>query len=300
MSHALALLVVDDSAAQRLLMEITLGAAFPEAQVLTTGYPAQAKAMCEDTRFDCVLVDYNLPEMDGLTLARQLMEADDYLATVVMTGVGDEMLAAEALRSGVSDYVPKGDITAESIERIVRRSIVACSQARLIDEQRMELETFAYAVAHHIKRPIRQISTFSMLIADQLRDVRAGEIQRHLAFLSDAASRLGKMVDAASRYSAHDQQPALADVRLGRRVEATRSPLGPLASNAGIGRSIAASSGIARLPAKFARLDAESLVEPAREAGGAGKSGQPHDGREGLVAPGQRIGRDLAARSVQQ
>jgi signal transduction histidine kinase len=229
-----ALLVVDDSQAERQLMEITLGAAFPRAEVLSASCPSQAKAMCEGRHFDCVLLDYNMPEMDGLMLAHQLKAADTYLATVLMTSVGDEMLAAEALRSGISDYIPKGRITAESIQRSVGRSILACSQARLIDEQRLELENFAYALAHDFKQPIRQITTFSMLIAEQLRGVQAGDVQRHLAFLTGAATRLGKLVDVMSQYTLLNQPPDIADVDLGQVVDAVRSSLAPyLAERAG-------------------------------------------------------------------
>jgi signal transduction histidine kinase len=234
MPHPEALLIVDDSQAERQLMEITLGAAFPEAEVVSTDRPSHAKAMCEERHFDCVLLDYNMPEMDGLVLALQLKAADAYLATVLMTSVGDEMLATEALRSGLSDYIPKGRITAESLQRSVGRSILACSQARLIDEQRLELENFAYALAHDFKQPIRQITTFSMLISEQLQDVRIGDVQRHLAFLTGAASRLGKLVDVMSQYTLLNQPPDLADVDLGRVVDAVRASLGPyLAERAG-------------------------------------------------------------------
>jgi signal transduction histidine kinase len=234
MPHAEALLIVDDTQAERQLMEITLGAAFPGAEVVSASHPSQAKAMCEARHFDCVLLDYNMPEMDGLMLAQQLKSADAYLATVLMTSVGDEMLAAEALRSGISDYIPKGRITAESIQRSVARSILSCSQARVIDQQRLELENFAYALAHDFKQPIRQITTFSTLIAEQLRDVRVGDVQRHLAFLTGAASRLGKLVDVMSQYTLLNQPPDLGDVDLGQVVDAVRSSLAPyLAERAG-------------------------------------------------------------------
>jgi signal transduction histidine kinase len=221
------LLVVDDSQAERQLMELTLGEAFPEAKVLSAGNPSTAMAMCVERHFDCVVLDYNMPEMDGLVLAHQLRAADAYLATVLMTSVGDEMLAAEALRSGISDYIPKGRITAESIQRSVARSILTCSQARVIDEQRLELENFAYALAHDFKQPIRQITTFSTLIAEQLRDVQVGDVQRHLTFLSTAASRLGKLVDVMSQYTLLNQPPDLADVDLGQVAESVRSSLAP-------------------------------------------------------------------------
>ena len=76
---------------------------------------------------------------------------------------------------------------------------------RLIDEQRGELENFAYALAHDFKQPIRQITTFTQLISEEIQS-DSGEIQQHLTFLGDAARRLGKLVDVMSRYTLLNQR----------------------------------------------------------------------------------------------
>jgi hypothetical protein len=221
------LLIVDDSPAERQLMALTLGDAFPEADIRSTGHPALAMQMCAEHAFDCVLMDYNMPDMDGLVLAHQLKAEHSYLATVLMTSFGDEMLAAEALRSGISDYIPKTRITKESLQRTVGRSIQACSLARVIDEQRGELENFAYALAHDFKQPIRQIITFAELVFDKIGSHDDDEVRQHLTFLSDAAGRLGRLVDVMSQYTLLNRPPELADVDLSKVVESVRVQLAP-------------------------------------------------------------------------
>lgn len=58
--------------------------------------------------FDIVLVDYNLPGMDGLEFVRQLREERKlHIPIVMITGQGNEMVAARALHLGVEDYLPK-------------------------------------------------------------------------------------------------------------------------------------------------------------------------------------------------
>jgi light-regulated signal transduction histidine kinase (bacteriophytochrome) len=176
-----------------------------------------------------------MPDMDGLTLARELRAADPYLPIVLMTNVGDEMLAAEALRSGASDYIPKSRVTTESIQRTIGRCMHTCAQTRLIDEQRSELENFAYALAHDFKQPIRQITTFSQLVALEIGANQAGSVQQHLKFLGDAASRLGKLVDVMSQYTLLHQPPELAEVDLNGVVESVRASLSPyLAERGGV------------------------------------------------------------------
>jgi signal transduction histidine kinase len=227
------LLVVDDSEAEREIMLLTLGAAFPAAEMSSAAHPLIARQMCADRQFDCVLTDYNMPDMDGVALAGELIAASAYLPIVLMTSVGDEMLAAKALRSGISDYLPKSRITTESIRRTVERSMQTCGQARLIDEQRGELENFAFALAHDFKQPIRQIATFTQMISDQIQRGEADQVHDHLAFLGDAARRLGKLVDVMSQYTLLNQPPELADVDLNRVLASVRASIAPYLAERG-------------------------------------------------------------------
>jgi hypothetical protein len=228
-----ALLVIDDSEADREIIALTLGAAFPRAVVRRVDNPLAAKELCAEQAFDCVLTDYNMPDMDGVALAGELRRANSYLPIILMTNFGDEMLAAEALRSGISDYIPKARITAESIQRIVERSIHVCVQARLIDEQRTEIENFAYALAHDFKQPIRQIMTFSQLIAEEAQAHEVDGIGQHLTFLGDAARRLGKLVDVMLQYTLLNEPPQLEDVDLSRVLASVKTSLSPYLAERG-------------------------------------------------------------------
>jgi len=233
MTSPKALLVVDDSEADREIIALTVGAAFPRAVIHRADHPFAARDICARQAIDCVLTDYNMPEMDGVALAGELKAAHPYLPIVLMTNFGDEMLAAEALRSGVSDYIPKSRITADSIQRTVDRAIHVCVQARLIDEQRAEIENFAYALAHDFKQPIRQIMTFSQLIADEAQAHEVGAIGQHLTFLGDAARRLGKLVDVMLQYTLLNEPPELDDIDLSRVLASVRTSLGPYLAERG-------------------------------------------------------------------
>ncbi|MBV9511157.1 MAG: response regulator [Caulobacteraceae bacterium] len=235
LASAKSLLVVDDDEIELEIMVDTLLAAFPGADVRSTSDPLTAAELCSQQRFDCVLVDYNMPQIDGLTLAAELRYASAYLPIVLMTSVGDEMLAARAFRSGASDYIPKSRINGESIRRSVARSIHTATQARLIDEQRTELETFAYALAHDFKQPIRQITTFTQLINEEITAGKAERVHQHLDFLNNAAKRLSKLVDVMSQYTLLNQPPELGDVDLDKVIAGIRASIAPyLAERAGV------------------------------------------------------------------
>jgi signal transduction histidine kinase len=227
MPSRLSLLIVDDTEAEREILTHTLHAAFPGAEIREASHPSQVGRMCEDEDFSCVLVDYNMPEVDGVTLASELRLAHAYLPIILVTSVGDEMLVAEALRCGVSDYIPKSRITTDSIRRTVSRSIDDCAQAQLIHAQREDLENFAFALAHDFKQPIRQIITFSQLIGASLGPEATGDTPQHLTFLSSAAGRLGRLVDVMLQYTLLNEPPELSDIDLSGVLDGVRTSLGP-------------------------------------------------------------------------
>ena len=55
-----------------------------------------------------ILLDYNLPDMDGLSFMARLAEISSKTIPVIMlTGEGNELLAVEAMKSGAIDYLVK-------------------------------------------------------------------------------------------------------------------------------------------------------------------------------------------------
>jgi signal transduction histidine kinase len=233
MTASKSILAVDDNIFDREIMTQTLASAFPEARIVGVADPSEVEALCGDQHFDCVFLDQNMPQIDGLTLARRLRESDAHLPIILVTSIGDEMLAADAMRGGVSDYLTKSRLSTEAARRVVDRAIRSAAQQRLIDQQHEELETFAYALAHDFKQPIRQIMTFSQMISEDLRHTEDAGVQKHLSFLIHAAGRLDNLVDVMVQYTLLSQPPELADVRLDTVMSSIRSSLTPLMSELG-------------------------------------------------------------------
>ncbi|MEX1255031.1 MAG: response regulator [Dehalococcoidia bacterium] len=66
---------------------------------------------------DIVLVDYNLPGMDGLTLLERIRELQPNTRLVVVTGVRDEHLVVSAMKAGAVDFLCKDDLLTSGIIR---------------------------------------------------------------------------------------------------------------------------------------------------------------------------------------
>ena len=76
------ILAVDDSAAMRQMVGITLSGAGHQVQQAADG--AEALRIAERERFDLVITDVNMPKMDGITLVRELRARTNYRYTPLL------------------------------------------------------------------------------------------------------------------------------------------------------------------------------------------------------------------------
>ena len=234
------ILLIDDDPFALDLMAHYVGEMFALSAVFTLEAGDQASILCRENTIDCVVVDYNMPGQNGLDLAKSLRREFPYMAIILCTGSGDESLVAYALTNGVSDYIPKSKLSAESLGRTIRNAVQSGLQSKIIDTQRKELEDFSYALAHDFKQPLRQIMVFTSLIGAALGDKRDDDMTRNLNFLHRAAKRLDALVDVMSQYTLLNKPPDISEVDLDAVVEDVRSSLENYLRESG-GRIVSAS-----------------------------------------------------------
>lgn len=78
-----------------------------DVHVEVTPYGKRALELIEERRFDCVLLDYQLPRMDGTEIVEALREEGETVPIVVLTGRGSEEVADELFSAGVDAYLRK-------------------------------------------------------------------------------------------------------------------------------------------------------------------------------------------------
>jgi two-component system chemotaxis response regulator CheY len=101
------ILTVDDSAAMRQMVEVTLTSAGYAVEKATDG--REALALAQSQSFDLVITDVNMPNMDGLSLVRGLRELPAYRFTpvLVLTTERSDELKNEGRQAGATGWIMK-------------------------------------------------------------------------------------------------------------------------------------------------------------------------------------------------
>ncbi|HVA25970.1 MAG TPA: response regulator [Chloroflexota bacterium] len=99
------LLIVDDAAFMRMRLVKLLSNNGYDAVEAENGLEAIAKY--KEIKPDGVLLDITMPEMDGLTALKEIRKADPNARVVMVTGLGQQSMVVEALKSGAKDFILK-------------------------------------------------------------------------------------------------------------------------------------------------------------------------------------------------
>jgi two-component sensor histidine kinase len=126
---ALDILIIDDSADDRDAIRRTITRiSGGEVTLHDAASLQEAEQALVDRRFSCVLLDYRLPDSLGVGAVERLTKLTPETPIVMITGQGDERIAAEALRSGAVDYLGKSLLANE--EAVGRILDIVRSRAR--------------------------------------------------------------------------------------------------------------------------------------------------------------------------
>jgi len=85
---------------------------------------------------DCVLLDLGLPDSQGLYGLGRLLAREPEAAIVMLTGMADEHLGRQAVRAGAQDYLVKGEVAGDMLNRVIRYAI----ERRAAEEAQRQLQ----------------------------------------------------------------------------------------------------------------------------------------------------------------
>ena len=105
-NNRIRVLHVDDDESQLEMTKLFLEQLDDGFQIKSEQSPNAALRELEDGKFDCVVLDFKMPEMNGIELTRIIRKESD-IPIILYTGQGSEEVAEEAFSVGINDYIRK-------------------------------------------------------------------------------------------------------------------------------------------------------------------------------------------------
>ena len=183
------MLLVDDDDAYAGFMRVALSAGDEPPELHRVSALAEALDSVGRVECDAVLLDLNLPDSQGVDTLRAFVAVAPHLPVVVLTGVSDTALAREALQLGAQDWLIKGQLDPELVQRAVRYAVERkLLTDRLVEAQKLEIAgQLANGVAHEFNNVLTAIAGSAHLVEEAEDD----EARRQALELLRRAARQG-------------------------------------------------------------------------------------------------------------
>jgi signal transduction histidine kinase len=181
----------------------------------------EALSALRTQRFDILVTDLMMPEMDGVVLLREARAIDSDLVGIVMTGHGAIHTAVAAMQSGALDYIEKPfslttmlPVLSRALEvrrlrsqnamlvtRVAERNVELEAMNRELHSANRELEAFNSTVSHDLRQPLNAIVGFSELLLSEEPGALSAKQKEYLGDIFSSGRRLSGLIDDLLRFA---------------------------------------------------------------------------------------------------
>ncbi|MEL6401603.1 MAG: ATP-binding protein [Cyanobacteria bacterium J06626_4] len=204
MNETLNVLVIDDDVTDRMAMRRYLAKTPLQATMTEAANAQTARQLLASEPFNCIFLDFRLPDTDGLSFIKQLRLEGNRLPIIVFTGQGDEQTAVDLMKAGASDYLSKSRLSPDTLSSLIRHAMTVyraeqrtrAAQEQLkqtnlllrqqnqeLEDQRQQIEQqnlrlleanqhkaeFLATVSHELRTPLNSILGFSQILKSQTK-----------------------------------------------------------------------------------------------------------------------------------
>lgn len=197
--------VVDDEALVRSGFELILNAA-ADIEVVATATGSEALAAVTATRPDVVLLDIRMPDVDGLTVLRQLRAVPNPPVVAMLTTFDTDDYILSALRSGAAGFVLK-DTEPEQLAQLTRTlaagGVVLSPKVSATLLRNAEPAATTDIDAARVERLTERERAVLVLLADGLSNAEIGQrIHLSVGTIKDHVSAIFTKLRVTSRVQA--------------------------------------------------------------------------------------------------
>jgi PAS domain S-box-containing protein len=118
------LIIEDNPGDVRLIRELLGEGTLQCRDIAQAGSLKSAVTMLDESEFDVIILDLNLPDSAGIETLEAVRKAHGgNVPIIILTGLKDEAMGESAIGSGAEDYLIKGDVTPSMLSRSIRYAI---------------------------------------------------------------------------------------------------------------------------------------------------------------------------------
>ena len=182
-------LIVDDQPSARTMLRHVVEAIGPGVRTADFGSPVEALRWSEGHATDLVLLDYRMPDMDGLEFARRFRRslARRDIPIVLISVVGDEPVRQAALEAGVIDFLVK-PVRPRELRTRCKNLLQLRQQGESVKERARSLEQRVLESLREVEQRERE-TLYRLAKAIEYRDTGTGI---HLLRMSHYAELLAE------------------------------------------------------------------------------------------------------------
>lgn len=215
-SATIKLLIVDDCAEDRETYRRILGQSPDyDFNILESETGEDGLDACRKETPDCLILDYMLPDIDGLEFLAEIKKIPFQGVVIMLTGEGNETIAVQALKEGAHDYLVKGNDLLTSFNRTLKSALRMNDlnlkrkraeeklkfYAQELERSNKELEDFASMACNDLQEPLRKFISFSGRLGQEYDHVLDDQGKNYLERMDRAAKRMKGFIDDLLDYS---------------------------------------------------------------------------------------------------
>lgn len=242
------ILIIDDTQLNITLLQYLIKK-IPEYESIAFTDPHEALDWCRDNEPDLVVVDYMMPEMDGIKFTEQFRGFESYkdIPVLMVTANNETNIRHKALISGVTDFLSKPLDNSEFVARARNMLALRQSHKKLMDRETWLADEIRKAIDHKGERELETI--FCLSRAAEFCESEAGaHITRMAHYSKHIANMLNLSIDQQDMLFAtapmHDiGKVGVSDVILLKPGKLTREEFSLMKQHAVIGYDLLSVSG---------------------------------------------------------
>ncbi|TBR42138.1 response regulator [Marinomonas agarivorans] len=112
----------------------------------------------------CLLLDYSLPGENGLQILSKVINYYPFIPVIILSGQGNEHIAAEAIKRGAFHYLLKDELSSEILDATIKQSIDKKYLEKVVYEKNQEIKQYQYKSLERKNRFDRVIKATGIIV----------------------------------------------------------------------------------------------------------------------------------------